>query len=99
MLRIFTPDQDIDGLFELMKPGSVLPVKSNFEKVLSDVATYSPSMQFVLIDQEKRIFITKRLCYLGSFDDWIEIGKPDKLENLVKKYVRHLNKDSYFELF
>ena len=97
-IRIFTPDQDIDGLIDIITNGSILPVRPNFEKVLSDVATYSPSMQFVLIDQEKRIFITKRFCYLGSIDDWIEIGEPSKLENLVKKYVRHLGKDSYFEL-
>jgi hypothetical protein len=97
-INIFTPDQDIDALIDIMTNGSILPVKSKFEKVLSDVATYSPVMQFVLIDQEKRIFITKRFCYLGSVDDWIEIGEPGKLENLVKKYVRHLSKDLYFEL-
>ncbi|UCE06051.1 MAG: hypothetical protein JSW07_21090, partial [bacterium] len=78
-ISIFTPDQDIDGLIEIMKSGSILPVKSNIEQVLGNVATYSPSMQFVLIDEEKRIFITKRFCYLGSVDDWIEIGEPDKL--------------------
>jgi hypothetical protein len=47
----------------------------------------------------KREFIAQRYCYLGSIDDWIDIGSPDTLQNLVKTYVKHLGQDSYFELF
>lgn len=61
--------------------------------------TFSPVMQFVLINEEKREFVTQRYCFLGSIDDWIEIGKPDKLQNLVKKYVKHLGQESYYSLF
>ena len=31
-------------------------------------------------------------------DDWIDIGTPGKLATLVKKYVKHLGKELYFEL-
>jgi len=41
---------------------------------------------------------TQRYCFLGSVDDWIEIGKPGKLSTLVKRYVKHLGQDSYVEL-
>ena len=36
--------------------------------------------------------------FLGSIDDWIDIGHG-KLTTLVKTYLKHLGKDSYFELF
>jgi hypothetical protein len=54
---------------------------------------------FHLVDATRRIFQTQRYCFLGSVDDWIEIGKPGKLSTLVKKYVKHLGQDSYVELW
>lgn len=60
---------------------------------------YMPEMRFELIDVKNRSFETKRYCYRGSIDDWIFLGAPDKLSNLVKKYVVHLGKESFYELF
>ena len=42
--------------------------------------------------------MTQRYCFIGSIDDWIDIGKPGKLLTLVKKYVKHIDKESFFEL-
>jgi hypothetical protein len=56
-------------------------------------------LRFVLIDNAKRKFIAERYCFLGSIDDWINIGGPDRLENLTKKFLKHLGKESFFELF
>ena len=50
---------------------------------------------FQLVDGSRRTFQTQRYCFLGSVEDWIEIGKPGKLSTLVKKYVKHLGQDSY----
>lgn len=58
----------------------------------------TPDMQFELIDEEKRTFATQRYCYIGSIDDWIYIGRSGKLPRLVKRYVKHLAKESFFEL-
>lgn len=55
-------------------------------------------LQFVLADNEKRLFTTWRYCYLGSIDDWIPIGKTDTLSKLVAKYVRHVGEESYYDL-
>ena len=60
---------------------------------------YSPMLVFQLVDAQRRTFQTQRYCFLGSVDDWIEIGKPGKLPTLVKKYVKHLGQDSYVELW
>ncbi|MBN2285806.1 MAG: hypothetical protein JXI43_05120 [Tissierellales bacterium] len=71
-------------------------------KELSEVlfrnAIYHPMLKFTLIDEEKRLFITERYCFLGGIDDWIEIGTIDKLPKLVDTYGKHLGKESFFDL-
>ncbi len=95
---IFEANQDIEGLSGLL--GFMSTTKRlNTEDVLTRVVSYSPMLRFVLVDEEKRKFRTERYCFLGSVDDWIVIGSQDKLQNLVKKYVKHLGQESYYELF
>ena len=98
VIIVYTVDQDIDILSELLAQAPRAKEKG-VEKLLAQFTTYSPTLQFVLIDKEKRTFVTQRHGFLGSIDDWIEIGKPDILKNLVKKYVKHLGQDSYYELY
>ena len=59
---------------------------------------YFPMMQFLLEDEKRRTFIAQRYCFIGSIDDWIDIGHGP-LTKLVKRYVKHLGQESYFELF
>src|SRR5438105_4272323 len=59
---------------------------------------YSPMLQFMLEDAQRRTFVTQRYCFRGAIDDWVYIGTPGKLATLVQKYVRHLGKESYFDL-
>ncbi len=61
-------------------------------------ATYSPIMRFILEDNKKRLFTTERFCFMGSIDDWIYIGGTDSLNKQAKKFIRHLGKESFFEL-
>ena len=97
IISIYTVDQDVEALRESFERYN-LQKEISIEDLLKQILSYSERLQFILEDREKRTFITKRYCYLGSIDDWIEIGSPDTLENQVKKYVKHLGKDSYFEL-
>ena len=62
-------------------------------------ATYSPMMRFTLEDKEKRLFSAERFCFMGGIDDWIYIGTDDSLNKQAKKYIRHLGKESFFELY
>jgi len=55
-------------------------------------------LQFMLEDAQRRTFVTQRYCFRGAIDDWVYIGTPGKLATLVQKYVRHLGKESYFDL-
>jgi hypothetical protein len=95
IITVFAPDQNLTELEQAM--GLVTGLKG--AGVLDRFTSYSPLLQFVLINKERRTFITRRYCFLGSVDDWIEIGRPDSLTTLVKKFVRHLGQDSFYELY
>jgi hypothetical protein len=98
VIIVFTADQDVEVLSEILAE-TPAPKDIGAKNRLAQLVTYSPTLQFVLVDKEKRIFLTQRYCFFGSIDDWIQIGEPDTLPNLVKRYVRHLGQDSYYELY
>lgn len=95
---IHTADQDVDLLVDAL---SFLPgARSTKTKaVLHRALTFSPMLQFVLVDIVNRLFETQRYCFLGSIDDWMTIGNLDVLPKLVKAYVKHLGDESYYELY
>jgi hypothetical protein len=47
--------------------------------------------------QATRQFFAERYCWRGSVDAWIPIGSGS-LNELLKKFIPHLGKDSFFEL-
>lgn len=97
-ILIYTPDQDEDLLTETFQ--SFLGIqKERVGAALERVLSYSPMLQFVLVDGEKRLFETRRYCFLGSIDDWITISGAEPLAKLVPAYVQHLGEDSYYELY
>ena len=96
-IQIYTPNQDINALESILK--TISPLAAIAKQAINDAVNYSPDMQFILTDKEKRIFVAQRYCYLGGIDDWIHIGSPDSLGALVKKYVKHLGKESFFDLY
>jgi hypothetical protein len=63
-------------------------------------AHFSPFLRFTLVDPQKRLFVAERFCFRGSIDDWMHLlgGGPDSLQTLVKRYVRHLGEESFYEL-
>jgi hypothetical protein len=96
-IQIYTPNQDVNALEDILS--SISPLPEIKKQAINDVITYSPDMQFILIEKENRIFMAQRYCYLGRINDWINIGAPDSLSNLVKKYITHLGKESFFDLY
>ncbi|WP_322746140.1 hypothetical protein [Nostoc sp. LEGE 06077] len=97
IITIYTPNQNVNLLSEMLSFSSGDKLKEA-ETILKRSISYSPMLQFVLIDEPKRIFITQRYCFLGRIDDWIQVGEPSNLNNLVKNYVKHLGQESFFEL-
>src|SRR5919108_5090905 len=97
---IYTAEQDIETLANIFKDTHPDPLENvELMTTLRQVIHFSPMLVFQLVDATRRTFQTQRYCFLGSVDDWIEIGKPGKLPTLVKKYVKHLGQDSYVELW
>jgi hypothetical protein len=74
--------------------------KAEIKQAAIQNATYMPIMRFVLADLEKRLFLAERFCFRGSVDGWIDIGgRAQKLSVVLKKFIKHLGKESIFELY
>ncbi|MEE9150390.1 MAG: hypothetical protein V3U20_00975 [Thermoplasmata archaeon] len=105
VITLFESNQDIEALkdiFRDVKPHSLNSHSddvSAIEDIINIAVDYGPIMRFTLDNETKRTFIAERYCFLGSIDDWIYIGEPDSLKNLAKKYIKHLDQDSFFDLF
>jgi hypothetical protein len=96
---VYTADQDIETLAGLFKDMSPDPTtNTQLMTLLRKEIHYSPMLQFLLEDEQRRLFTAQRYCFRGSIDDWIDIGHGS-LTTLVKQYVKHLGQESYFDLF
>ena len=69
------------------------------ESIQEQFAKYQAILRFQLTDPQHRRFAPERYCFRGSVDDWIPIGPPDTLPNLVARYAKHLGQDSFYELY
>ena len=98
VISVFLVDQDVEMISESLMSLSNTK-KLTAQEVANEIGSYSPWLNFVLVDKSQRLFVAERYCFWGSIDDWIQISEPAKLTDLVKKYVRHLGRDSYFELY
>ena len=97
---IYLADQGEADLARIFQGYPYSPAeKERIMKVLRQQLHYSPMLQFILADEKPRRFWPQRYCFRGSIDDWIGIGLPDTLSNVVKMYVKHLGNESYFELW
>jgi hypothetical protein len=96
---VYTADQDIEtlaGLFQELYPDPT--TNPQLLTLLRNEIHYSPMLQFLLEDAQRRLFTAQRYCFRGAIDDWIDIGYGP-LTQLVKQYVPHLGQESYFDLF
>lgn len=68
-------------------------------KLRERFASYLPVMRFILIDAELRLFAPERFCFRGSVDGWISIGPPEPLGKLISNTLKHLGRDSFYDLY
>ena len=64
----------------LLNPGLVGRLQAEEERY----GQFTAVLRFILADAEKRIFRVQRMCYLGSVDDWIDLGVGRSLEKLAR---------------
>jgi len=62
-------------------------------------AQFTPVLRFILVDAERRTFRAERWCYLGSIDDWIDIGPMGTVDRLARQLIPKLGTEQFFELF
>ena len=58
----------------------------------------TPVFRLTLVDEEERVFVIERRCYLGAEESWMYLEKGD-LKTLITRYAPHIGKDSFFKLF
>lgn len=87
---------NLDGLAETWRECRGRPMS---ESEMLRHACYQAVMRFTLADKKTRSFTVERYCFRGSVDDWIPIGGPGGLAALVRQFVKHLGRASFFELF
>ena len=94
--RIGDAEEVLSGLSGL---GGVSPVRLEAVRELLDQrAQFTQVMRFTLLDKEKRTFYTERWCYLGSIDDWIDIGPSGSVHLLAQRFIPLLGTDALFEM-
>jgi hypothetical protein len=97
-ILVYTPDQDVDMLLDALSSIAGL-IPGGAQEKLESILTYSPMLQFVLVDKANRLFQAYRFTFFSDFDDWMPIGTEGDLPALVKEYASHLEQDSYYELY
>lgn len=89
--------QERIALLKEMLPLSAAQAES-FRGDMIRNAHYVKMMRFVLAGEEPRRFTVERWCFLGGIDTWHHLSGPAPLAELVDQYVKHLGKESVFEL-
>jgi hypothetical protein len=92
---IHEPEGDVDPAILFQKLGFAFRGGAGFKMT----CRYSPVFRFVLTDPEERTFMAERMCYRSSIDGWLSLHVDGSLVALAKRYLGHLGKDSFFELF
>lgn len=60
---------------------------------------FTPVLRFILLKGGARIFCVQRWCYLGSIDDWIDVGPTGSVERLARRWIHKLGTDAFFEAY
>ena len=65
----------------------------------SESTPFQPVLRFVIEDEKRKIFYAEKFCFLGGIDDRMHISGPDSLEKLAKTFIKHLESESFLELY
>ena len=85
---------------ELHIPGLSRPGLAEELRALEERhAQYMPVLRFTLLDPARRRFGAERMCYLGSIDDWLELGRTGSVAELARALIPTLGTDQFYELW
>jgi hypothetical protein len=87
-------------LSELYKVGLSSPdLAERLQAEEEHYARYTPVLRFILLDPTQRRFGTQRMCYLGSIDGWLVLGKTGPVAKLARALIPTLGTDQFYELW
>jgi hypothetical protein len=96
-ITVFTINDDPKAMLEALNP-----FRARHEHFVREFAlrsgTFTAMMRFRLVNSQKRLFDAERFCFRGSVDNWIPISRSEKLPALAKRFVTHLDKESFYDL-
>jgi hypothetical protein len=98
-LVIYTPtleEKEADRLLDLFQVTAFR--KADSKDWLLKRSDLCKMMRFTLADPEARLFELERWCFRGAIDNWFFLDGPKPLADLARRYVKHLGKESFFEL-
>ena len=85
---------------ELHIPGLSRPGLAEELRALEERhAHYTPVLRFTLLDPKLRLFSVERMCYLGSIDGWLELGRTGPVAKLARALIPTLGTDQFYELW
>jgi hypothetical protein len=101
-LVVYTSEMEVDGRLELLRsilPPNAMAAGRMRETILAN-AQYRKVMRFTLDDPDKRLFSLERWHFSGTIDGWIPLMRARRrpLAALADEYLKHLGRQSYFEL-
>ena len=81
--------------------GGIISGLDRLKEIMDRRAQFTPVLRFTLrmTDAQKRTFGVQRMCYLGSIDDWIDIGAMGPVDELARDLIPKLGSDRFFELY
>ena len=88
-------ESDFEPIFKNM--GFFAPLMEEYLSERTDKGPFEPVMRFRLFDEDKRIFEIQRMTYRGE-GGWMSLHKFGPLKDLVRKYLKHLGKDTFYDL-
>ena len=96
-ITIYVADCNAKKLLEVLNP-----FYAQDERCIRECAirsgTFTVMLRFRIVDKQERLFIAERFCFRGSVDDWIQISGGGTLKSLATKFVKHLGKESFYDL-
>jgi hypothetical protein len=93
---VWEPDDPF--ILRLAKNGSASDLAERLREYSEQYGQYTAVMKFTLVDRQARSFEAHRMCYRSSVDGWLSLDEGD-LRTLVRRYVKHLGQDSFYELY
>jgi hypothetical protein len=85
-----------DGLFKSELDKQILDERIRAER--ERYSQFTPVLRLILTDAETRTFGAQRMCYLGSIDDWIDLGYSGTAAQLAQRLIPTWGSDAFFDL-